>query len=58
VEPAYRFGYGARRQYGKKFSTWNFDLEKELKRDWSNTYKDRSWENDVEYVRSGWDYKE
>jgi hypothetical protein len=58
IEPAYRFGYGARSQYGKKYSKWNSDLEKELKRDWSNTYKDRCWENDAEYVRSGWNYKE
>ncbi|HEX3797585.1 MAG TPA: hypothetical protein VH413_02695 [Verrucomicrobiae bacterium] len=58
VEPAYRFGYGARAHYGKKYSKWNSDLEKELKRDWSNTYKDRSWETDAEYIQSGWDYKE
>src|SRR4030095_3664436 len=34
VEPAYRFGYGARAYYGKKYSAWSPELEKELRRDW------------------------
>ena len=59
VEPAYRFGYGARSQYGKKYTQWNPELEAELRRDWASTYPDHAstWDEDAEYVRSGWDYK-
>src|SRR5262245_26001438 len=33
-EPAFKFGYGARRHYGSKFHNWNADLENNLKRDY------------------------
>ena len=58
TEDAYRFGYGARGQYQKRYPTWDDRLETQLKRDWSDTYTDREW---VEYrtaVRQGWDYDE
>ena len=60
AEPGYRFGYGARSHYGKRFSTWNPELEKELKRDWteSNPGKESDWDDEAQYIRSGWDYKE
>jgi hypothetical protein len=58
AEPAYRFGYGARSNYGKKYSSWDPNLEKELKRDWSETYgDDADWETQSRYIRSGWNYK-
>jgi len=59
AEPAYRFGYGARSHFGKKYSKWNADLEKELRSDWGATYPDRanSWDTDAEYIRSGWNYR-
>jgi hypothetical protein len=59
AEPAYRFGYGARSQYGKRYSSWNSDLEKELKRDWSETNgnRDTDWDSQSEYIHAGWDYK-
>ncbi len=59
AEPAYRFGYGARAHYGKKYSTWNADLEKELKRDWSDTNGngESDWDSQSRHIRSGWDYK-
>lgn len=37
IEPAYRFGYGARLHYGQRYPTWNPELEKELRRDWTET---------------------
>jgi hypothetical protein len=58
AEPAYRFGYGARAYYGKRYPTWNSDLENELKRDWTTTNRDLDWDDQAEYVRSGWDYQE
>ncbi|HEY3914828.1 MAG TPA: hypothetical protein VGN61_10115 [Verrucomicrobiae bacterium] len=59
VEPAYRFGYGARSHYGKKYSGWNADLEKELKRDWAESHGGNGdWETHAQYIHSAWDYKE
>src|SRR5580704_15995504 len=55
AEPAYRFGYGARSHYGKRFSTWDNGLETELKRDWQSAYPEGKWDEHVEYVRQGWD---
>jgi len=58
LEPAYRFGYGARAYYGKKYPHWNRDLETELKRDWASSHPGQNpdWETDSEYIRSGWNY--
>ncbi len=58
IEPAYRFGYGARSQYGKKYPEWNDELETQLKRDWTGSYPDRDWDEDADYVREGWDYED
>jgi len=58
VEPAYRFGYGARSYYGRRYSKWDTNLENELRRDWSDTYPDDDWDSQARYIRSGWDYKE
>jgi hypothetical protein len=59
AEPAYRFGYGARAHYGKKYSAWNADLENELKRDWTASNPDPAydWGFYGPHVRSGWDYQ-
>lgn len=57
VEPALRFGYGAKSHYGKKYSTWDNGLETELKRDWQTSNPDRNWDQDREYVRKAWDYE-
>jgi len=58
VEDAYRFGYGARSQYGKDNRTWNDQLERKLEQDWSGTYNDRQWSRYRDSVRRGWDYQE
>lgn len=60
VEPAYRFGYGARSHYRDKYSTWNKDLEADLRRDWSATNPNRAtqWEADSKYIRRGWDFED
>jgi hypothetical protein len=58
AEDAYRFGYGARNQYGKRFNTWNTELESQLESDWRETYGDRNWKDYRERIRRGWDYDE
>lgn len=58
VEPAYRFGYGARSKYGTDESEWNDATESQLKQEWTDLYptrKDR-WQQDRESIRYGWDY--
>jgi len=57
TEDAYRFGYGARSQYGKRFTRWDDQLEAQLKQDWNETYKDRDWAGYSESIRRGWDYE-
>src|ERR1043165_1603212 len=58
AEDAYRFGYGARAYYGKKYSNWDTKIESELQRDWRDTYRDREWNDYRRGVRRGSDYEE
>lgn len=58
VEDAYRFGYGARSQYGSRFSNWDDQLESQLERDWKETYRDRDWKRYRDSIRRGWSYQE
>ena len=59
AEPAFRFGYGARSYYKAKYPTWNKDLETQLRRDWSSSAgNENAWENNADYIRSGWEYEE
>ena len=56
IEDAYRFGYGARAQYGESFSEWDENLETQLEDDWRQTYNDREWRDYRNAIRRGWDY--
>jgi hypothetical protein len=58
VEDAYRFGYGARSQYGKKYTNWNNDLESQLEQDWRESQSDRDWRTYRDSVRRGWEFQE
>jgi len=58
IEDAYRFGYGARSQYGKQYSSWNDQLESQLQTDWRDTYNDRDWQRYRQSIRRGWDYQD
>lgn len=58
AEPAYRFGHGARLYYGRRYPKWEASLETELQRDWKATYPQGNWNEDVEYIRHGWEYEE
>ncbi|HEV2696232.1 MAG TPA: hypothetical protein VG347_25325 [Verrucomicrobiae bacterium] len=55
-EAAYRFGYGARSEYGAEHSKWDDELESRLREDWEALDTDRDWETDRAAIRYGWDY--
>ena len=59
VERASRFGYGARTKYGKLHTTWNDNLEAELKSEWEQVEPNRkeTWMQDRAAIRYGWDYE-
>ena len=58
IEPAYRFGYGARSHYGKTHPSWNPALESELRRDWTASGgQENDWGTESQFIRKGWDYK-
>ena len=58
MEPAVRFGYGARAKYGTEYTDWNEKLETSLRRDWGTVAPERknSWPEDRDAIRYGWDY--
>jgi hypothetical protein len=58
VEDAYRFGYGARSQYGTRYPSWDDRLEGQLQQDWSATYRDREWPRFRDSIRRGWAYED
>ena len=58
AEDAYRFGYGARTQYGNSYSRWDNKLETTLERDWRDTYSDREWKRYRDQVQRGWNSQE
>jgi len=60
AEPAARFGYGARRNYGGQYSAWNSDLETRLRGDWSAMRggSGDDWDQHRDSVRRGWDWDE
>ena len=58
TEDAYRFGYGARAQYGNSYREWGEGLEGQLAQDWRETYADREWRDYRDAVRRGWNYEQ
>src|SRR5262245_24215891 len=58
VEVAYRFGYGARGHYGKRYAKWDEQLESQLARDWRDTYNEHEWNRYRDSVQRGWSYDE
>jgi hypothetical protein len=57
--PAYRFGYGARSNYGEDYPEWDDTLESKLQTDWNATYPERkeTWMQDRAAIRYAWDYE-
>ena len=56
LEPAFCFGYGARRQYAKDHPSWDERLEKTLQKDWSVKGDDENWRRNLSAIRSGYEY--
>jgi hypothetical protein len=58
VEPAYRYGFGARSQYEDEYPEWDDELEARLKGEWEEIAPARrqSWMQDRDIIRRGWDY--
>ncbi|HEX3109093.1 MAG TPA: hypothetical protein VHU41_08360 [Thermoanaerobaculia bacterium] len=51
-EQAFRFGYGAQRQYGSQYKTWNNDLDRQLRTDYGSDY-----DRDRDYIRYAYEYR-
>lgn len=59
LEPAYRFGYGARLKYGDGYPEWDENLEIQLAKDWRTLHPTRkqTWEQDRSAIRYGWNFE-
>lgn len=55
VEDDYRYGVGARQQYGKDHNDWDDRLESKLREEWSDLRNGRTWDEVKMGVRGGWD---
>jgi hypothetical protein len=60
LEPAHRYGFGARSKYGAEYPEWNDALEMQLKGEWEEIAPARrqTWMQDRAAIRRGWDYEE
>lgn len=54
VEPAMRYGYGARLQYADS-PAWDDQLESRLRHEWTQLKNGNTWEDVQPHVRRGWD---
>jgi hypothetical protein len=55
VEPALRYGYGARSEYGQQHPAWDQALEGKLHADWDGLKSDQDWTQSKEYIKKGWE---
>lgn len=55
AEEGYRYGVGARGQYGNQYSQWDDRLEGKLRDDWGETKSGRTWDEVKASVRRGWE---
>ena len=55
VEEGYRYGVGARSQYGREHGDWNDGLEGKLREEWGDMRSGRTWDEVKSAVRRGWD---
>lgn len=60
AEAGYRFGYGARRYYGKSVHEWDNQVEERLRKDWQEltAHPERSWDRYREAIRRGWNHED
>lgn len=55
VEEGYRYGVGARSQYGSQYNDWDDRLESKLRDEWGDMRSGRTWDEVKSAVRRGWD---
>jgi hypothetical protein len=55
AELGYRYGVGARSQYGREHPQWDDNLERKLRTEWSETNERDTWDEVKAAVRRGWD---
>lgn len=55
AEEGYRYGVGARSQYGRDYTDWDDRLEGKLKEEWRDMKSGRTWDEVKSAVRRGWD---
>ena len=55
VEPAVRYGYAARTQFGTRFPSWDDNLEKHLADAWDDQKAGNPFVDVKRQVRLGWD---
>lgn len=58
VEPVYRYGVGARTQYGKDTADWDDRLESKLSEEWNDLKSGRTWDEAKGHVRRVWNRKD
>jgi len=60
IEPAYRYGYGARKHYEDEYPEWDDELEARLKEEWGTLEPSRkaAWEEDREAIQQAWEYED
>jgi len=60
LEPAFRFGFGARIEFGEEHQAWDDNLEILLAREWRrlDPTREQTWEQDREAIRYGWEFEE
>jgi hypothetical protein len=56
VESSYRYGVGARSQYGMESPRWDDRLESKLSSEWDSLKDGRKWDEVKSSVRRAWDY--
>ena len=54
IEPAVRYGYGAREQYGAQFKDWDAKLERRLASEWDEGQTGQKFATVRPWVRHGW----
>ena len=55
AETKYRYGVGAREQYGTEHKDWNDGLESKLKEEWQDLKDGTTWEEAKNFVRRGYE---
>jgi hypothetical protein len=55
IELPMAYGYGARREFGGDYSSWNDGLDARLRSDWDEQATGRRWDDVRGYVRHGFE---